>query len=299
MTKLTATGKIKTSNISEADLRNALELCNWHQSETAKMLHSSPATINRLIKFYGIERVVRADIKLDIEFNIFGIPVINKMHFTDVYLADLIKRLEAAINVVGDITWLCDYSTINGYPKIGTYTNGKSVGYRVHRLIYFLTKEILTEDVCLLHKDDNPHNVHPDNLFTGTRAENNNDKAAKFRTGSDLSESDIHHIVELFETHGWSKAAIGAKFDKSTTQITRILTGDAFKHVERKLFVFPTRTNNVIGGISKNTDLTDEKVLEIRKKYTDGVTISELGREYKKDRKTISAIVKRVTWTHI
>jgi DNA-binding MarR family transcriptional regulator len=292
--------KPKFSSISREQLMEALEECNWHQSEAAKLLNSSPSTINRLIDKYNIVRVVRAYIELDINFNIFGVPIVNKLGLSDIYLQDMIEKLEGKIDVIDENTWLCKYSTTNGYPKITLCKNGKPSSHKIHRIIYQLTKVVLTSDICLCHNDDNKLNVHPDNLFEGSRIDNNNDKAEKFRTNSDLSEEDILHIVELYDIHKWTQKEIGEKFQISQVQVGRILRRECFKHVERKIFpgvVIKSRT--MVGSSHKNSKVSDEQVLEIRRLWSEGVSKGELSRRYSLDRKTVSDMVERRTWKHI
>jgi predicted transcriptional regulator/transcriptional regulator with XRE-family HTH domain len=297
--KLIFAPKEKTSNISSEQLEDALDKCDWHQTETAKYLNSSVSTVCRLIGFYNLVRVDKKDIKLDIEFKIFDVPVVNKLGFSDLYLRDVIKRIENSIEVVDNKTWLCDYFGDNGYPTFVTRLNNKSTSHKIHRIIYFLTKRVLPTEICLCHIDDNRLNVHPDNLFEGTTQDNNIDKAKKFRTGSDLKEADIHHIVELYEVYNWTQKDIGEKFGLSQAQIGRILRGEYFKHVERKVFRSISPTRKKLGEDIKTSKVTNEQVLEMRKLFGEGVSKGELSRRYDLDRKTISDIINYKTWKHI
>lgn len=292
--------RVKTSAISKEVLLAALIKCNWHQTEVAIELNSSPSTINRLIDFYEIERVSRDTIELDDTFTILGVPIVNKLGLTDIYLKDLIKRIEEKIEVVDDKTWISKYSTTNGYPKIQIYTNGKNFSHKIHRLIYFMTKQILNTEQCLCHIDDNRLNVHPDNLFVGTRQENNIDKAKKFRTNSELCEADIHNIVYLYDVGGWIQEVIGEKYNISQAQVGRILRGESFKHIPRKIFKSTVLVRTDLGENNVNSKVSNLQVVEMRRLW-DNIEASkgELSRKYYLDRKTISSILERKTWKHI
>ena len=58
------------------------------------------------------------------------------------------------------------------------------------------------------------------------------------------------------------------------------------------------------GGSNKGQDhpavqLTEDEVLEIRRRYADGETGVDLAREYGVGKSTVYSIVNRVTWRHI
>lgn len=64
------------------------------------------------------------------------------------------------------------------------YGKLKSFGEQLaHRVSYILHNNVvLTPEMCVLHKCDNPPCVNPDHLFLGTKDDNNKDRTQKGRT---------------------------------------------------------------------------------------------------------------------
>ena len=55
-----------------------------------------------------------------------------------------------------------------------------------HRLAYKLANDFLPNELCVLHRCDNPKCVNPGHLFLGTRKDNNRDREAKGRNRNPL-----------------------------------------------------------------------------------------------------------------
>ncbi len=60
--------------------------------------------------------------------------------------------------------------------------------WRAHRLAWFIEFGVISENLCVLHKCDNPPCCRPSHLFTGTNLENTQDASSKGR----LSHGDSH-----------------------------------------------------------------------------------------------------------
>jgi hypothetical protein len=77
-----------------------------------------------------------------------------------------------------DGCWLWTGATTKfGYGRLSH--NGKMIS--AHRLSFLLAGNELPTELCVLHKCDNPACVRPDHLFSGTKADNNEDTKRKGR----------------------------------------------------------------------------------------------------------------------
>lgn len=120
--------------------------------------------------------------------------------------------------------------------------DGKSV--LAHRLSYELDVEPIPEDLCVLHRCDNPGCVNPEHLFLGTQQDNIQDMIDKGRKvwrkppttrGEDspvakLVESQVHEIRSLF-AEGWGRKDIGDAYGIAEPSVTRIGTRKSWAHV--------------------------------------------------------------------
>lgn len=120
-----------------------------------------------------------------------------------------------------------------------TYYNGKP--QRTHRISYKIAHGEIPDDVCVLHKCDNPACVNPDHLFLGTKHDNTQDMVKKGRQkyvthngsengNSKLKESDVTQIRCLFES-GYSQKGIAKLFSISTRTVCQIVENETWKHV--------------------------------------------------------------------
>jgi hypothetical protein len=133
-----------------------------------------------------------------------------------------------------------------------------------HRLAYFLTFGPIPDGLWVLHHCDNPSCCRPDHLFLGTAADNVADMMAK---GRNLSGMTVHP----------ERAAKGERHG-SRTKPEGIRRGQS-------------------NGQSK---LTDDDVREIRLLYAacKGSQL-EIAARFGVNQTLVSAIVRRVRWTHI
>ncbi len=75
-----------------------------------------------------------------------------------------------------------------GYGQISY--DGRVMG--AHRVAWILAGRDLPDDLCVLHKCDNPPCVNPDHLFLGTKADNNADRLAKGRYSREFFAKSPH-----------------------------------------------------------------------------------------------------------
>ena len=131
--------------------------------------------------------------------------------------------------------------------------------YQAHRFSYIIAHGSIPKGQQVLHRCDTPRCVNPAHLFLGTQADNVADCVAKGRH----REGTRTHPEKLLRTeNGWHAA----------------------------------HPNQARGSRSPNAKLTEENVLEIRRRLADGESQTDLGREFKVNRSGISAICRRVTW---
>ncbi|OEU68450.1 MAG: hypothetical protein BBJ57_02225 [Desulfobacterales bacterium PC51MH44] len=105
-------------------------------------------------------------------------------------------------------------------------------GVYAHRMSWLFTHGSVPDNVCVLHKCDNPSCCNPDHLFLGTHADNNADMRKKGRAVGyrKLSPSDIPEIRRCLK-QGELQVSIGKKFDVSQQAISHILTGRRWAHI--------------------------------------------------------------------
>lgn len=97
-------------------------------------------------------------------------------------------------------------------------------------------------------------------------------------------------IAENIRNSDWSCAELARHYKVSQNTIRRILAGETWK---------PEGPRKLLGSDVGNSKLTEEKVLEIRKRYAAGETQVALSEIFEVSQPTISHICARITWGHI
>lgn len=118
-----------------------------------------------------------------------------------------------------------------GYGRFGI-TPGQTV--QAHRFAYELAYGSFPEDLCVLHRCDNPACCNPEHLFLGTRIDNNVDMRAKGRGSTPpllrgtrnprakLTEADVLEIRRRHATREFKTVDLAAGFGVSTHAIEAI-----------------------------------------------------------------------------
>lgn len=134
--------------------------------------------------------------------------------------------------------WEWTASKINGYGRIGL-TRARRQMF-AHRLSYELHYGPVPDGLFVLHKCDNPGCVRPDHLFLGTLTDNNRDRAQKGRNLSVKGENhgrakitnrDVVQMRQLYK-NGKTPAELAKKYGISQSNVSRIVRGRAWKHIE-------------------------------------------------------------------
>ncbi len=113
-----------------------------------------------------------------------------------------------------------------------------------HRVSWAIEKDIDVFSIggtCILHKCDNPSCVNPKHLFSGTRADNAADMAAKGRVvnqhGEDnhkskLKEYDVVRIRSEYIPYKITYRILAKKYGMSKHQIENVVNRKNWKHVK-------------------------------------------------------------------
>lgn len=137
-----------------------------------------------------------------------------------------------------------------GYGNSTLILQGKRVR-GAHRVAWVLQFGPIPNNLCVLHKCDNPPCVNPAHLFLGTRADNIRDCIRKGRNKTDiagemarhperrakgekiglakLTEKDVENIRRLYK-EGWPQDIVGSKFGVSQSTISHIINRKTWKH---------------------------------------------------------------------
>jgi len=171
-----------------------------------------------------------------------------------------------------------------------------------HRVAYELTKGSVPDGKCVLHKCDVPLCCNPDHLFIGTIDENNKDRAEKGRSSkgvshpkSKLSEAQVLEIIELSK-NGWTQRKLTEHFGIAKGSIQSLLNGQTWGHVTG----IPKRKIGSGKGVEHHqAKVTPDQVREIRRLYSEGMNLNQIGLRYNVHRASIRDIVVRKTWQHV
>lgn len=132
------------------------------------------------------------------------------------------------------------------YPAVALYHQGRRLRGAIHRLVCAAFHGPPTaERNFAAHKDGNPENNTPDNLYWASRAENMQDmvRHGRGRKGprpadfwgerhwaATLSDEDIREILAAPRTRG-SGVALARKFHMNPSNISAIRNGRRWRHI--------------------------------------------------------------------
>lgn len=124
--------------------------------------------------------------------------------------------------------------THNGYGRFA-FSPTKTV--RAHRYSWVLANGEIQDDICVLHRCDNPKCVNPAHLFFGTHKDNAQDREVKGR-GRDIAgykhhfckvtPNDVALIRRLYASNEMSQRTLGKAFSISQAAISRIVLGQTY-----------------------------------------------------------------------
>jgi hypothetical protein len=131
--------------------------------------------------------------------------------------------------------WLGAKHSYKGY---GSFSNGKKI-VRTHRFAYEHFVGSIPDNLCVLHKCDNPSCVRPDHLFLGTNKDNVDDKLSKDRhpRGQDtvlakLTDQDVKEIKQKLKfPYIGINNDLAKEYGVNNRTISGIKTGRSWSHV--------------------------------------------------------------------
>jgi len=123
-----------------------------------------------------------------------------------------------------------------GYGYLGGYTPER----RAYRLSYVLNVGPIQEELCVLHRCDNPSCVNPAHLFLGTRYDNNKDRHRKGRSGDHRGESNGRALltetlvaeIRLKYRAGVPATKLMSEYGLKRSALYNLLSGHSWSHVE-------------------------------------------------------------------
>ncbi len=164
--------------------------------------------------------------------------------------------------------------------------------YKSHRISWLISKKESIENKLVCHSCDNRGCVNPGHLWLGTNKENVEDMVRKNRqrqgenhSNVKLSEKNIKEILDLYKS-GYKQVDLCSKFGIGHAQLSRILSGEAWKNtkIER---VKSERNKNERNGMAK---LTKEDAQEIYRRSNNGENQKHIARDYDISQSLVSFI---------
>ena len=128
--------------------------------------------------------------------------------------------------------WKGNIDSSNGYGRVALPRQKQG---KAHRIAYELHYGVSPTD-CVLHRCDNPPCVRPSHLFMGSRADNNQDRHQKGRSGSHrgiangrakLNEESVAEIRRMYVS-GDTQTRLASMFGVTPSMVGHIVRGEAW-----------------------------------------------------------------------
>lgn len=105
-----------------------------------------------------------------------------------------------------------------------------------HRLSWLASCGTIPAGTCVCHQCDNPSCINPVHLFLGSRAENNNDRARKGRSGRTgsprkLTASQVRQLRSLARS-GTRLRELATQYGMSVSNVFNAANGFSYKEIQ-------------------------------------------------------------------
>jgi hypothetical protein len=190
----------------------------------------------------------------------------NRHRFTDEHRTKIAVALDRRVDVRGENDcWEWTGSRLpRGYGSLKFNVDGKAFTVYAHRGAFDRANGYLPRVVR--HTCDNPPCCNPNHLLGGSHKDNTRDMIERGRarhahgsahSGAKLTEEQVLEIRAAQGKH----SNIARRYGIDTSSVTRIKSGEAWKHLEEEL---PPRQRGRGGARNSNAKLTVEQVDQIR-----------------------------------
>jgi hypothetical protein len=189
----------------------------------------------------------------------------------------------------GDECWeWTAYCNRSGYGCFGI--DGSSV--LAHRYGFELANGEIDEDLCVLHRCDNPKCQNPAHLFLGTRVDNAADRDAKGRQargerqGSAVLTEDLVREANRLYRGGMSIPKIAERLGVKKGTLGSVRKGLSWSHLG-------------LDWSTRDGRLNPERVRAIRQRFAEGESRNAIAADYSIKPKYVNEIVARRNWAGV
>jgi hypothetical protein len=158
-------------------------------------------------------------------------------------VATLKERFWAKVQKTDGCWWWTAGKFKNGY---GSIYGGEHRGHyrKAHRVSWEIHYGAIPDNLCVLHKCDNPPCVRPDHLFLGTQKDNVQDMFFKERDNhaqgehvntAKLTTAQVVEIRERYIPRKLSMKRLSREYGVGKSTIFCILKGISWEHVQEAL----------------------------------------------------------------
>lgn len=189
----------------------------------------------------------------------------------------------------------------NGYLNVGVRFHPTSYSTGAHRLVYLHFFGEIPDDKTINHKDGNKANNHPDNLEAITPVEQMKHARAKLGFDQDGERNDMakltrEQVVEIRKKRaaGMSYPKIAAEYGVSTGEVADIAKGTHWKSVKEGPIA--ENLHDCCGEHQWQAKLTNEKVIEMRRRAKAGETHKVIAEDFGVSRETASRAIRGESW---